>query len=64
DTSQTREKVVANPSFVERLMGFKPGERIAPIQPGRRATQPDFIRQLENVDAPAERAGGAGAETN
>ncbi|HET6756331.1 MAG TPA: hypothetical protein VFH21_01785 [Burkholderiales bacterium] len=64
DASQTREKVVANPSFVERLMGFKPGERIAPIQPGRRATQPHFIRQLENVDAPAEHAGGAGAETN
>ncbi|MGH8728517.1 MAG: hypothetical protein ACREV9_10240 [Burkholderiales bacterium] len=62
---QPREKVVANPSFVERLMGFKPGERIARIKPGRRATQPDFIRQLENVDGPTEGAGGgADVETN
>lgn len=56
DAPQPREKVVANPSFVERLMGFKTGERIARIQPGRRgANQPGFIRQLEGVEGPAER---------
>jgi hypothetical protein len=66
DASQTQEqeKVITNPSFVERLMGFKPGDRIARMQPGKRATQPHFIRQLENIDTPAEHASGADVETD
>lgn len=59
DASQPQEIIVANPSFVERLMGFQPGERIARILPGRRANQPHFIRQLEGVDGPAENGSGA-----
>jgi hypothetical protein len=41
-------------TLLEDWLGFKPDELIAKFQPGRRANQPHFIRQLEGVEGPIE----------